>query len=450
MPARPDSRQEIIFGCDSLIFKRVNFVVESEVCATNVWLNVYSANVTPPAPPAKRILTTAATTRFNAGLDGLAKSLKAETIKHSLPTALRAAVSKLETRRHRLGRKTNPPPPKLNCGLFGAGQFFNYAYVPALNQKKSTLAVTGILARDQSKFNDAQRSLRYAAAHFSEAQPLLDSKISAALILLPNHLHFEFAKRALENGRHVFCEKPLANSVADALALKRLAEKSGRVLMADFNQRFFDRNRVLKNLLAEKHLGQLTSVHAFHNQDLRGLPSFTALHRDRTGGGVVHNAGIHFINLFRHWFGEAEKVKAVFENHALPRDCGEDTAHCEFWFRDGLTATLDASLANAVDTTYERVRFIGNAGEITSDLKKCNVLLTPSGKRQLKIPCRAEIISDSVFHALEHFALCVKNNLRPETDVDDFIRTMKTVEALSLSAQRGESVTLAEIENKYV
>ena len=363
---------------------------------------------------------------------------------------MRAAVSKLETRRHRLGAKTNPPSDRLNCGLFGAGQFFNYAYVPALNQKNSALAVTGILARDQDKFNDTQRSLRYAAAHFSDAQPLLDSNISAALILLPNHLHFEFAKRALDHGHHVFCEKPLANSVADALTLKHVAEKSGRVLMADFNQRFFDRNHVLKNLLAEKRIGKLRSVHAFHNQDLRGLPSFAALHRDCTGGGVVHNAGIHFINLFLHWFGEPERIRAVFENRALPRDCGEDTAHCEFWFRDGLTATLDASLANAVDTTYERVHFIGDSGEIASDLKKCNVLLTPSGKRQLKIPCRAEIISDSVFHALEHFAQCVKNNSRPETDVDDFIRTMKTVEALTLSAQRGETVSLAEIENKYV
>lgn len=363
---------------------------------------------------------------------------------------MRAAVSKLETRRHRLGAKTNPPPDRLHCGLFGAGQFFNYAYVPALNLNTSALAVTGILARDRNKFNATQRRLRYAAAHFSEAQPLLASNIAAALILLPNQLHFEFAKRALENGQHVFCEKPLANSVTDALALKRLAEKSGRVLMADFNQRFFDRNRVLKNLLAEKRLGQLTSVHAFHNQDLRGLPSFTALHRDRTGGGVVHNAGIHFINLFLHWFGAPERVRAVFENRALLRDCGEDTAHCEFWFRDGLTATLDASLANAVDTTYERVQFIGDTGEITSDLKKCNIVLKSPGKRQLKIPCRAEIISDSVFHALEHFAQCVKNSSRPETDVDDFIRTMKTVEALTLSAQRGETVALAEIENKYV
>lgn len=363
---------------------------------------------------------------------------------------MRQAVSKLETQRHRLATKTKAPPDKLHCGLLGAGSFFNYAYVPALNQKTSPLVVSGILARDKNKFAAAQRGLRHSAKHFSATAPLLASGIEAALILLPNHLHFEMAKAALARGLNVFCEKPLTNTVADALALKAVAQKSGRVLMADFNQRYFDRNRVLKNLLAENRIGKIISVHAFHNQDLRGLKSFASLDRDVTGGGVIHNAGIHFINLFLHWFGEVERVRATFENRALPKECGEDTAYCEFQFRSGVRASLAASLANAVDTTYERVQFIGDAGEIASDLKKCNISLKPQGKRQLKIPCRPEIISDSVFNALNHFADCVEKNLRPETDVEDFIRTMKVIEALTLSAQRGADVSLAEIESRYV
>ena len=363
---------------------------------------------------------------------------------------MRAAVSKLESQHVRLAKKTAPPDGRIKCGLLGAGNFFNYAYAPALNKKNSQLAVTGILARDENKFSAAQKNLRHAAGHFSEAAPLLASGIEAALVLLPNRLHFETAKSALELGLHVFCEKPLTSSVADAMTLKAVAQKSGRGLMADFNQRFFDRNRVLKKIITENRIGKITSVHAFHNQDLRGLKSFAALHRDVTGGGVVHNAGIHFINLFLHWFGEVEKVKAVFENCALPRECGEDTAHCELWFRNGVHATLDASLANAADTTYERVHFIGDGGEISSDLKKCDIRLKTTGKPQLKIPCRPEIISDSVGNALEHFAFCVKNNLRPETDVDDFIRTLKVVEALTLAASRGGTVLMSEIESNYV
>lgn len=370
-------------------------------------------------------------------------------IKHSLPTAFRQAVSKLETQRHRLGVKRPPPAGRLKCGLLGTGRFFNYAYVPALNKKNSPLAVTRILTRDEARFLAVQKNLRHQAKPVWDTEVLLASGIDAALILLPNQLHFKTARKALEHGLHVFCEKPLTNTVAEAQTLKTVAQKSGRVLMTSFNQRFSDRNRVLKQLIVNERVGKITSVRAFHNQNLTGLQSFAALHKNVTGGGVVHNAGIHFLNLFLHWFGDVEKVRGVFENRALPPDCGEDTAHCELWFRSGVKATLDASLANAVDTTYERVELSGERGVIASDLKKCDIVSRLTGKPSLKIPCRTEIISDSVFNALEHFADCVARTARPETDIDDFIRTMKTVAALTLSAQRGEEVSWAEIESQH-
>lgn len=343
--------------------------------------------------------------------------------------------SKLKTRWHRLGPKAAPPAGRLSSGLFGAGQFFHYAYAPALNQSASPLVIAGILTRDEARFQSAQRALRYPVKAFREADALLVANLQAALVLLPNHLHFEIVRQALERGLHVFCEKPLAQNVAEALALKAIAEKSGRVLMVDFNQRYLDRDRVLKQVVAEARLGKILSVRAFHNQDLRGLKSFAPLHREITGGGVIHNAGIHFINLFLHWFGDVAHVSARFENRALPVECGEDTAHCRFWFRNGVTATLDASLAGAVDTTYERVEFTGTDGELSSDLKKGNILCRHKSNPQLKIPCRAEIMSDSVFNALDHFAQCVKKGARPETGVDDFIKTMKVIEALTLSAR---------------
>jgi predicted dehydrogenase len=173
------------------------------------------------------------------------------------------------------------------------------------------------------------------------------------------------------------------------------------------------------------------------------------LRKDVTGGGVVHNAGIHFINLFLYWFGDVDRVNAVFENRALPKECGEDTAFCRFWFRNGVAATLEASLANAVSTTYERVRIVGEKGEISSDLKKSDIHCRLEGKRRSKIPCKQEVISDSVGNALAHFERCVSAGTRPETDAEDFIRTMKVVEALTLSAQRGADIHLEELEQKY-
>ena len=355
----------------------------------------------------------------------------------------------MEARCHQLRWKTAPPAGRLRCGLLGTGHFFRYAYAPALNDRSSPITLAGLLARDGAKFPAAQKHLRHRVALYSEREALLTSGLEAAIILLPNHLHFEAAQAALERGLHVFCEKPLTPTVAEAAALQALAQKQGRVLMTDFNQRYFDRNRVLHRLIQEKAVGPVTAVHAYHNQDLRRAKSLAALDARLTGGGVLHNAGIHLLNLLLHWFGPPETAQAVFENRVLPASCGEDTAHCKLRFAHGVQATLDASLVNAVDTSYERVEIVGERGRITSDLKKGNVQLHAPGRPPLTIRCRPEIMSDSVLAALKHFADCVRTHSPPETNADDFIQTLKTVEALSLAAQRGAEVAWTEIDSLY-
>jgi hypothetical protein len=118
----------------------------------------------------------------------MAARLPVKPIKHSLTTALRQAVSKLETQRHRLAKKTRPPARRLPCDIVGVEHFFNYAYLPALNRKDSPLVVSGILTRGQNQFQHAQQGLRYSTTHFAGYDSLLASGIKSVLILLPNHL----------------------------------------------------------------------------------------------------------------------------------------------------------------------------------------------------------------------------------------------------------------------
>jgi len=72
------------------------------------------------------------------------KSLKAATINIRCQLWWRQAVSSWRRSGHRLGKKLAPPVEKLSCGLGGAGSFFNYAYLPALNRKKFALVISGI------------------------------------------------------------------------------------------------------------------------------------------------------------------------------------------------------------------------------------------------------------------------------------------------------------------
>lgn len=336
------------------------------------------------------------------------------------------------------------------CGLVGAGSFFHYAYLPVLNSSDSPVWISGIHTRNEDTFRRAQADLRYRTKYFPTLEALLDSGIQAVLILTPNHLHPELTCKALDRGLHVYCEKPIAPTVAGALELKSGQQRSKRCVMAGFNERYFHRNRVLQTLIAGGLVGKIISAETFHNQNLRPhLKSLDAFQAEITGGGVIHNAGIHLVNLLLHWFGPVEIVRAVFENRALPVRCGEDTAECRFWFASGVKATLAASYVNAVPTTYERIRFVGQDGEIASDFKKCEISGRLKTNQRLKIGCKREIVSDSVLNALVHFEHCIRSGSQPETDVDDSILTMKVIEALTLSAQRRAEVPLEEIERKY-
>src|SRR5688572_25286783 len=176
-------------------------------------------------------------------------------IKHSFTTAFRQMRCAWEARAHQFARKSSPPADKLSCGLVGAGSFFRYAYLPALNRRTSAISVAGILARDSAKAQDVLRQLRYKAGRFASLDALLDSGVNSVLILAPNNQHFDFARRSLEKGANVFCEKPLANTVSEVLSLKSAADHAGRVLMVDFNQRHLDRNRVLKQVIGDGRIG---------------------------------------------------------------------------------------------------------------------------------------------------------------------------------------------------
>jgi len=153
--------------------------------------------------------------------------------------------------------------------------------------------------------------------------------------------------------------------------------KSGRVLMVDFNQRYLTRNRILKNVLIENRLGKIVSAHAFHNQDLRGLKSFAPLHREPHRRRCGSQCGVPFHQSLSALVRPSLTASAPFlMNRVLSAECGEEPAHCKFWFRNGGDRHADASLANAVDTSLRTrpVHFGCGKAKSPSDLKKSDIV----------------------------------------------------------------------------
>jgi predicted dehydrogenase len=162
---------------------------------------------------------------------------------------------------------------------------------------------------------DAARARRYAdehgiaRAHGSYEDLLADDEVDAVYVSTPNALHVENAIQALEAGKHVLCEKPLARRAADAERAFDAAERAGRVLAEGFMYRHHPQMRRLGELLAEGALGEVRLVRAAFSfpLDKPGDPRWS---RELEGGALM-DVGCYCVNAVRFATGaEPERVHA--------------------------------------------------------------------------------------------------------------------------------------------
>ncbi len=196
------------------------------------------------------------------------------------------------------------------------------------------------------------KAARYAETfgmerHYGSYQALLaDQDIDAVYIPLPNSLHLEWTIKALESGKHVLCEKPLALSVAECLRMEEAARLSGRVLMEAFMYRFHPRIALARELVASGRLGTVRLIRAAFGFTVAD-PTNIRL-QPELGGGSLMDVGCYCVDVARLllaaepdeasaravWSGSGVDVHLIgrlgFGNACLSFDCSLDTVRQEY------------------------------------------------------------------------------------------------------------------------
>ncbi|OHB79988.1 MAG: dehydrogenase [Planctomycetes bacterium RBG_16_55_9] len=154
---------------------------------------------------------------------------------------------------------------RIKVGVIGTG-FIGPAHIEAL-RRLGTIDVVGLAEFSE----DAARAKAEALGierHYGDYRELLrQDEIQSVHICSPNYLHYEMAKAALEAGKHVICEKPLAISVAEAEELVELAEKKGLVNVVNFNIRYYPLMRQLRLMVDKGDVGEVFAVQGSYLQD---------------------------------------------------------------------------------------------------------------------------------------------------------------------------------------
>ncbi|MEM3551915.1 MAG: Gfo/Idh/MocA family oxidoreductase [Candidatus Bathyarchaeia archaeon] len=236
---------------------------------------------------------------------------------------------------------------KVNLGVIGLGFIGKVHLRNCLNLDSAKI----IAAADTSK-----KALNYAKAFgikylFTDYHELLKLKdLDAVIISLPTYLHAECAISAIEEGKHVFLEKPLARNLKEGHKIVSAVRKNGVKFMVGYPLRFDPDFVNLKSQIESGVLGDIQLAYAvniaagpfFHRAESttpRPIPEWW-LNKDLSGGGALMDLGCHMVNLLRWYFGEVSNVKARL-GYRFNFDF-EDQATCIVDFERGTSAVINA------------------------------------------------------------------------------------------------------------
>lgn len=186
-------------------------------------------------------------------------------------------------------------------------------------------------------------------------------------ICTPGNLHKVMAVEAARQGKHVICEKPLANTVAEARAMVDAVRKAGVVNMCAFNYRRVPAVALAKRLIEEGRIGRIYHFRAFYQQDWIMDPQFPLVWRLRkevAGSGALGDIGAHIADLARYLVGEVTEVCGMMETFIKERPLGEMAGGLKAKGKGGKgKVTVDDAVAwlarfeNGALGTFEATRF---------------------------------------------------------------------------------------------
>jgi predicted dehydrogenase len=215
-----------------------------------------------------------------------------------------------------------------------------------------------------------------------------DPEVEVVDNCLPNNMHVEPTVEAIEKGKHVLCEKPLARNGEEARILRDAAKKAGVKTMVAFNYRFVPAVQLARHIVKSGMLGRIYHFRARYLQDWIVDPNFPLAWRLRSevaGSGPLGDLGSHIIDLGRFIVGEFKSVmgmvKTFIEERPLPEDPSrkgrvtvDDAFEAVIELDNGAIGTLEASRFATGRKNYNNFEINGEKGSIEFNLERLNEL----------------------------------------------------------------------------
>jgi len=306
------------------------------------------------------------------------------------------------------------------------------------------------------------KAIKYEAqATFQDYRELLELPIDAISICTWNNTHAEIAIAALNAGKHVLVEKPLCQTVEQALRVEEAVRRNGKILQVGFVRRYADNTKVIKQFIDNGDLGDIYYAKASGVRRL-GNPGGWFSDKERSGGGPLIDLGVHMIDLCWYLMGRP-KVKSV--NGAVYHKLGnrsnikhlsfykaadydadkndiEDLATAFVRFENGATLAVDTSFTLHAKKDESSIKLFGDKGGAEIDPE----LLIVSEKYDTIVNLHPQIDFPGINFAnvfqneIDHFIECVRFGRTPISPVEDGVELMKILCAVYESSEQGSEI----------
>ncbi len=255
--------------------------------------------------------------------------------------------------------------PTIGLGVIGMGGFGLFAVQQFMQTGNIKLVAIAGSKREEA----VAAAKRFGAEHLDTLDELLNHPdINLIYIATPPFLHYEQAMRALDAGKHVICEKPLAMNPEQGQAMLDKAAEKGLLMVTNLMQRYnpmFDR---VKHLIDKRLLGEV--LHGYF-ENYAGDEGLSPEHWfwDRTkSGGIFIEHGVHFFDMFAGWLGNGKVVAAQVAKRPNSLDI-EDQVNCTVEYGDAETGIKTVNFYHGFTQTgrmdRQEMRIVFERGDIT-------------------------------------------------------------------------------------
>jgi predicted dehydrogenase len=319
-------------------------------------------------------------------------------------------------------------------------------------KRSERLRIVNCFSRSEKNREEFSRQYGCRAAK-SYAELLQDPEVEGVIITTPNDVHAAPIQEAAATGKHVYVDKPIAHTMADARLIERSCREAGVVLAVGHSARRLQGYRKIKEILDQGGIGKLAMAECNFSNDrsLELTPDKWRWYKDKSPGGPLIQLAVHHADTLNYLLGPVKRVSAMIKRLYTSAEI-EDVTMAMMEMESGQLCYLGSNWASQ-GTFYTYIYGMDANLYFTLDFnfwqrsdvvdRHSHLEMQRRGSSEHKpIPLGR---GDMFREELEEFAECIREKKRPEVGGPEAIAALAVVQAAIRSAERGCAVELAEI-----